>query len=159
MFYTIPEVKNPEEVHFEPGNLKLQCTGGPAVVGKFSAVHRASHLGYQHWFWPPHLCPTPRNINAPVPEGFYKYRCQCILQALGPSNILVVFYCPLLCHRQYMMCGVRSSVNNSTLCQCVRSPLGWSHMEHCQHQLLGHIQYNWTIICGLRISDPEKRSS
>ena len=147
MFYTIPEVKNPEEVHFEPGNLKLQCTGGLAVVGKFSAVHRASHLGYRHWFWPPHLCPTPRNINAPVPEGFYKYRCRCILQALGPSNILVVFYCPLLCHRQYMMCGVCSSVNNSTLCQCARSPLGRSHMEHCQHQLLGHIQYNWTIIC------------
>jgi hypothetical protein len=85
--------------------------------------------------------PHPRNINAPVPEGFYKYRCRCILQALGPSNILVVFYCPLLCHRQYMMCGVRSSVNNSTLCRCARSPLGRSHMEHCQHQLLGHIQY------------------
>ena len=91
--------------------------------------------------------PHPRNINAPVLEGFYKYWCQCILQALGPSNILVVFYCPLLCHRQYMMCGVCSSVNNSTLCWCACSPLGQSHMEHCQHQLLGHIQYNWTIIC------------
>ena len=45
------------------------------------------------------------------------------------------------CNRQYMMCGVRSSVNNSTLCRCARSPLGRSHMEHCQHQLLGHIQY------------------
>ena len=26
MFYTIPEVKNLEEVHFEPRNSKLQCT-------------------------------------------------------------------------------------------------------------------------------------
>ena len=77
--------------------------------------------------------PHPRNINAPVPEGFYKHRCWCILQVLGPSNILVVFYCPLLCHRQYMICGVRSSVNNSTLCRCARSPLGRSYMEHCQH--------------------------
>jgi len=85
--------------------------------------------------------PHPRNINAPVLEGFYKYQCRGILQALGPSNILVVFYCLLLCHRQYKMCGVRSSVNNSTLCWCARSPLGRSHMEHCQHQLLGHIQY------------------
>ena len=84
--------------------------------------------------------PHPRNINAPVPEEFYKHRFWCILQVLGPSNI-VVFYYPLLCHRQYMVCGVRSSVNNSTLGWCARSPLGWSHMKHCQYQLLGHIQY------------------
>ena len=86
--------------------------------------------------------PHPGNINAPLPEGFYKHQCWCILQALGPGNI-VVFYYPLLCHRQYMACGhcVHSSVNNSTLGRCARSPLGWSHMEHCQHQLLGPIQY------------------
>ena len=142
MFYTIPEVKNLEEVHFEPVNSKLQCTGGPAVVGKFFTVHRASHLVYRGPALIPAttFLPHPGNINAPVPEGFYKHRCWCILQALGPGNI-VVFYYPLLCHRQYMACGVRLSVNNSTLGRCARSPLGRSHMEHCQHQLLGHIQY------------------
>jgi len=152
MFYTIPDVKNPEKVHFEPRNSKLQCTGGPAVVGKFFAVHWASHLVYQGpaLILATTFLPHPGNINAPVPEGFYKHRCWCILQVLGPSNI-VVFYYLLLCHRQYMACGVCSSVNNSTLGRCACSLLGWSHMEHCQHQLLGHIQYSWTIICASQL--------
>ena len=77
--------------------------------------------------------PHSRNINALVLKGFYKHQCWCILQVLEPSNILVVFYCSLLCYRQYMICGVCSLVNNSTLCQCACSLLGRSYMEHCQH--------------------------
>jgi len=48
-----------------------------------------------------------------------------------------------------MVCGVRSSVNDSTLGWCARSPLGRSHMEHCQPQLLGHIQYIITNGAGI----------
>ena len=102
MFYTIPEVKNPEEVHAEPGNSKLQCTGGLTMVGNFSTVHRASHLGTginsgyhiyapspgisMHWGW--------RDFTSAGAGGFYKLQ--------GPA----VFYCPLLSHRQYMVCSI-----------------------------------------------------
>ena len=63
--------------------------------------------------------PHPGNINAPVPEGFYKHWCWCILQALGPSNIVVFSY-PLLCHRQYMACG-RCSVS-MLITSAIRTP-------------------------------------
>jgi len=66
MLYTIPEVKNPEEVHFKPGNSKLQCTGGPAVVGKFFAVHQASHLVYRG----PALMPATTFLPPP-----WEYQC------------------------------------------------------------------------------------
>jgi len=95
MFYTTPEVKNPEQVHSEPGNSKLQCTSGPALILATTFM------------------PHPGNIKVPVLEGFYKHQHQCILWALGPSSILVVFYCLLLSHRRYMVCGVRSLVNNN----------------------------------------------
>jgi hypothetical protein len=72
MFYTTPEVKNPEQVHSEPGNSKLQCTSGPALIPATTFM------------------PHPGNINVPALEGFYKHRHRCILRALGPGSILVV---------------------------------------------------------------------
>ena len=128
--FTPPWRSNPEQVHSEPGNSKLQCTGGPALIPATTFM------------------PHPGNINAPVLEGFYKHQHQCILRALGPSSILVVFYCPLLSHRWYTVCGVRSSVNNGTLCAYAHTPLGWSYMGHCQHFFFGYRQHSWTIICG-----------
>ena len=95
------------------------------------------------WWWEKfpqctenHIWGTGINSGNHIYAPLQEYQCTGaggILQALGPSNILVVFYCLLLCHRQYMICGVCSLVNNSTLCWCACSPLGWSYMEHCQH--------------------------
>jgi hypothetical protein len=91
--------------------------------------------------------PHPRNINVPMLEGFYKHRHQSLLRALGPGSIIVVFYCPLLSHRWYTVCGVCSSVNNGTLCAYACTSLGRSYMGHCQHFFFGHRQYSWTIMC------------
>ena len=85
-----------------------------------------------------HIFSPPQEYQCTSAGGILQALVLVYFTSARASNI-VVFYYPLLCHRQYMACGVRSSVNNSTL--------GWSHMEHCQHQLLGHIQYSWTIIC------------
>jgi len=135
MFYTTWEVKNPEQVHSEPINSKLQCTG---VLASIPATT---------------FMPHPRNINVPVLEGFYKHQHWCILWALGPGSNLVVFYYPLLSHRQYTVCGVHSSVNNSTLCAYARTLLGQSYMGHCQHFHFSHRQYSWTIICETTLLD------
>jgi len=155
MFYTTPEVKNLEQVHSEPGNSKLQCTSGPALIpattfmphpgniiismcrcwrdfistgaGTFWAwkfkitMHQWTGINSGHHIYAP---PHPGNINVPALEGFYKHRHRCILRALGPGSILVVFYCPLLSHRWYTVCGVCSSVNNGTVGLLI-NPLQW----------------------------------
>jgi len=104
-----------------------------------------------------HWCPginSSHHIYAPPQE----YQCSSaggILQApaLGPGSILVVFYYPLLSHRQYTVCGVHSSVNNSTLCAYACTLLGQSYTGHCQHFHFSHRQYSWTIICETTLLD------
>jgi hypothetical protein len=46
MFYTTPEVKNLEQVHYEPGNSKLQCTSGPALIPATTFLPHPSNTFY-----------------------------------------------------------------------------------------------------------------